>query len=144
LEGVTSVFPQPSGDDYIICICGSKYNEKNFWSGRWRSVWKVTFDGKKVKVSGSVKVNVHYYERGNIQLNTTKEYAETVDAKSEEEAIPAVAKVLAKVETTFMKEIDSTCNNLSETFKSLRRRLPMTKQLFNFASNEHKLATNFK
>jgi capping protein (actin filament) muscle Z-line, alpha len=144
LEGVTSVFPQPSGDDYIVCICGSKYNEKNFWSGRWRSVWKVTLEGKKVKVSGSVKVNVHYYERGNIQLNTTKEYAETVDAKSDEEAIAAVAKVLSKVETTFMKEIDSTCTNLSETFKSLRRRLPMTKQLFNFASNEHKLATNFK
>ena len=95
-------------------------------------------------MSGSVKVNVHYYERGNVQLNTTKEYAETIESKSEDEALASIAKVLAKVETTFMKEIDFACNNLSETFKSLRRRLPISKQLFNFASNEHKLATNFK
>lgn len=50
-------------------------------SGRWRSVYRVTFtDDKKAKLSGSMKVNVHYYEGGNVQLNTSKEHGETVSS----------------------------------------------------------------
>jgi len=143
LQGVSTVFPSDSSREFIVCIGSSKFNEKNFWSGRWRSVWRVSYEDKKVKISGSMKVNIHYYEKGNIQLNTSKDYAEVVNSAGDDDTPAQLCKVLVKVENNFMKDIDTTCNNLSETFKGLRRRLPMTKTLFSFESNQHKLVESF-
>jgi capping protein alpha len=142
LQGVCSVYPSQEGKELIACITGSKFNEKNFWSGRWRSVWRATFEegGKKLKVVGAMKVNIHYYERGNVQLNTSKDHAETISLNSEDDAPKEIIKVLSKVENTFMREIDTSCTNLADTFKGLRRRLPPYKTLFDFASNAHQLA----
>lgn len=89
-----------------------------------------------------MKVNVHYYERGNIQLNTAKDYGETITFT--DDAPKEIIKVLVKVENAFMKDIDTTCTNLSETFKGLRRRLPITKNLFSFETQQHKLVETFK
>jgi capping protein alpha len=141
LSGLSCVFPsQDNSNEFIVCITASKFNEKNFWSGRWRSVYRVTYeDDRKAKVSGSMKVNVHYYENGNVQLNTSKEYGETVTSDNIAED---VAKVLSKTEGNFQSQVDNACNNLSETFKSLRRRLPYTKTLFDFGSNQHKLVSD--
>jgi len=113
--------------------------KKNFWSGRWRSTWKISYEEKKFKLSGTMKVNIHYYERGNIQLNTSKEYAESVNCNNEEDVPKEVVKALTKVESNFQKDIDTACNNLSETFKSLRRRLPITGNLFDFSGGQSKL-----
>jgi hypothetical protein len=41
-------------------------------NGRWRSVWSVEKGGSKL--TGSAKVQVHYYEDGNVQLNSTKDF----------------------------------------------------------------------
>lgn len=141
LSGIATVFPSLENDkEFIICITASKFNESNFWSGRWRSVYRVTFqDSNKAKVSGSMKVNVHYYENGNVQLNTNKEYGETVEGN---DMGTEVAKVLRKAEGNFQTQIDTSCANLSETFKSLRRALPITGQKFDFASNQHKLVSD--
>ncbi|KAL0482316.1 hypothetical protein AKO1_012937 [Acrasis kona] len=141
LSGLATVFPSQDNDkEYIICITASKFNETNFWSGRWRSVYRVTFqDGDKVKISGSMKVNVHYYENGNVQLNTNKEYGETVDGS---DIATEIGKVLRKAEGNFQTQIDTQCANLGETFKGLRKRLPITGNLFDFASNQHKLVAS--
>lgn len=142
LSGLSTVYPsQESQDEFIICITASKFNEKNFWSGRWRSVYRATYldNGNQVKISGSMKVNVHYYENGNVQLNTSKEYGETVSSSSASLA-EDVAKILSKAEGNFQSQIETSCNNLSETFKTLRRRLPYTKTLFDFGSNALKMA----
>ncbi|KAF0980173.1 hypothetical protein FDP41_013387 [Naegleria fowleri] len=144
LSGISSVFPSQRDDqkgELIICITASKFNDKNFWSGRWRSVYRVSFADDKVKVSGSMKVNCHYYENGNVQLNTSKEHAETVDGG--DSFADNIVKMLVKAEGNFQTQIDTSCANLNETFKSLRRPLPMTKTLFDFASSQHKLAREF-
>lgn len=39
-------------------------------NGRWQSSY--TVDTKSKKVTGEIKVLVHYYEDGNVQLNATK------------------------------------------------------------------------
>jgi len=141
LSGLSTVYPSIDNEnEFIVCITASKFNEKNFWSGRWRSVYRVTYqDDKSAKISGSMKVNVHYYENGNVQLNTSKEYGETVSGDNISEE---VAKILSKTEGNFQTQIDTSCNNLNETFKSLRRRLPYTKTLFDFASSQHKLVSD--
>lgn len=144
VNGTCSIFPikKESEVEYIVCVSASKFNEKNFWSGRWRSVYRITIDSsKKAKISGSMKVNVHYYESGNVQLNTAKEYGETVDASSDDVLAVAVQKLMDKTESSFQSDIDTACTNLNETFKSLRKRLPYTKQLFDFSSSTSKLTS---
>lgn len=51
-------------------------------NGRWRSQWTVSFDpsaiGEMVEVKGVVKVQVHYYEDGNVQLVSSKDIKQTI------------------------------------------------------------------
>jgi len=144
LNGLSTVFSHEGENELIICITASKFNEQNLWSGRWRSVYRVSFqEEKKAKVSGTMKVNVHYYEKGNVQLNTSKEYGETVTAK--DDIFTAITEAISKVEGSFQRDVDSACNNLTETFKGLRRRLPVSGNLFPFhATGQHNLVDGMK
>jgi hypothetical protein len=47
----------------LSCVCSN---------GRWRSVWTCSFkqSGGNAELKGTLKINVHYYEDGNVQLNT--------------------------------------------------------------------------
>lgn len=51
-------------------------------NGRWRSHWSVTFDpsaiGESVELKGVVKVQVHYYEDGNVQLVSSKDVKQNI------------------------------------------------------------------
>lgn len=47
-------------------------------NGRWRSVWTVQVSGNQVAVSGVLKVQVHYYEDGNVQLVSSKDIKDTI------------------------------------------------------------------
>lgn len=48
------------------------FNSVLFRNGRWRGVWTCKFvpGSGAVEVTGKLKVNVHYYEDGNVQLTT--------------------------------------------------------------------------
>ena len=49
-------------------------------NGKWRSQWSLTFpeSGGTVEITGILKVQVHYYEDGNVQLVSSKEIKDTV------------------------------------------------------------------
>jgi len=51
----------------------------SYRNGRWRSVWTAKISGSKVTLNGHIQVNVHYYEDGNVQLNT--EFKKSVPAE---------------------------------------------------------------
>jgi len=74
-NGASAVY----GSDGIvtICIVDNKYNPGNYWNGRWRSVWTISTAVASIK--GSLKVHVHYYEDGNVQLNSGKDIEFSVD-----------------------------------------------------------------
>lgn len=50
-------------------------------NGRWRSTWVISPESNELK--GTVKINVHYYEDGNVQLNASKEIEVTASPDSE-------------------------------------------------------------
>ena len=58
---------------YAIYIVSNNYNPSNFWAGRWRSVWNLF----PSSLDGSIHAQVHYYEDGNVQLNSTKDFSST-------------------------------------------------------------------
>ncbi|KAJ3041058.1 F-actin-capping protein [Rhizophlyctis rosea] len=120
--GVISVFD--NAGVLTIAIVDNKYNPNNFWNGRWRSIWKVTSGSGEVK--GTVRLNVHYYEDGNVQLNANKDIILTVP--SSQDNATAIFKQIAKAEGEFQTSLNESYAQLSETtFKSLRRALPVTR-----------------
>ena len=92
-------------------------------NGRWRSVY--LFDPASNTLEGSIKVDVHYYEDGNVRLLTSKAAAASVPSGTG----AGVAREIALGEKRYQEELNRSFTSLSEgAFKALRRQLPVTRQ----------------
>lgn len=109
----------------IVCISSARFNPQNFWNGRWRSTW--TF--KDGELTGHLKIVVHYYEDGNVQLNTDSTQKTNIPESGSADAIAQAAlKAIAKIEATYQAALDTSYSTMGDTtFKALRRALPITR-----------------
>lgn len=131
-HGAATVYGKKHGGQYkvIVCISSQKYNPNNFWNGRWRSVWQITFSGNggQATLDGVIKVNVHYYESGNVQLNTNTEKHLQSPAGDAVATASAAMKAIIKAEQAFHASLDTSYVTMSDTtYKALRRALPITR-----------------
>jgi len=122
-HGTTTIYGKDG--KIIIAISSARFNPQNYWNGRWRSVWTY-HDGELV---GHFKIVVHYYEDGNVQLNTdTTKKTSITESGGADAVAQAAIKAITKVEQEFQHTLDSSYNIMGETtFKALRRALPITK-----------------
>jgi len=122
-QGATTVYGKDG--QVIVCISSQRFNPQNFWNGRWRSTW--TF--KDGELTGHFKIVVHYYEDGNVQLNTNSVQKTTVAESGSPDAIASAAlKVIAKMEAAYQAALDTSYSTMGDTtFKALRRALPITR-----------------
>jgi hypothetical protein len=94
-----------------------------FRNGRWRSLY--IYEPSSSSLTGSIKVDVHYYEDGNVRLLTNKPLSSSVSSSS----ASGIVREIATAEKRYQEEINKGFNNLSEgAFKGLRRQLPITRQ----------------
>lgn len=92
-------------------------------NGRWRSLY--IFDPASGSLEGSIKVDVHYYEDGNVRLLTNKPVTASITSSSGS----GVAKEVSTAEKKYQEELNRGFVSLSEgAFKGLRRQLPVTRQ----------------
>ncbi|ORY83602.1 F-actin-capping protein subunit alpha [Protomyces lactucae-debilis] len=114
----------PQGDNLVVSIVGNKYSPDNFWTGRWRSTYVVG----KSRLDGTILLDVHYYEDGNVRLLTQKQ----VEAVAE----PSTAvRSIAQAEKKYQEELNRAFGVLGEgSFKELRRALPVTRSKINWDS----------
>ncbi|KAH9999617.1 F-actin capping protein alpha subunit [Russula compacta] len=131
-DGTASVFATPDNEtSFIIQIVANKYNPVNFWSGRWRSEYIVDLDARTI--TGQILVNVHYYEQGNVQLETKHQSSITlptsITASSPDASAKKVLALIADQEGAYQESLGDTYHGMGEkTFKGLRRALPLTRQ----------------
>ena len=101
----------------------NKYSPNNFWNGRWRSLY--ILDPSASSLTGTIKVDVHYYEDGNVRLLTTKPVTLSPGSLTAQ----TVVREIAVAEKKYQEELNKGFTNLSEgAFKGLRRQLPITRQ----------------
>lgn len=112
--------------EIVVCISSARFNSQNFWNGRWRSTW--TF--KDGELHGHFKIVVHYYEDGNVQLNTdTRTSVKLTESGNPDSIAQAAAKAIEKAEASYQQALDTSYNTMGDTtFKALRRALPITRQ----------------
>ncbi|KAG8936390.1 F-actin-capping protein subunit alpha [Tulasnella sp. 418] len=129
-DAVCSVFADPnSTKKYFILIVANKYNAPNFWSGRWRSQYEVDLEQRRI--SGTVLINVHYYEQGNVQLQTTHNPTLLLPSSPSPTSQTAskILQLIESQESAYQSSLTNVYHDLGErTFKGLRRALPLTRQ----------------
>jgi len=117
------VYPIENDSKIAILVVANKYSPNNFWNGRWRSLY--IFSPSASSLTGSIKVDVHYYEDGNVRLLTSKPVSSSISSAS----ATSIVREIAVAEKKYQEELNKGFNNLSEgAFKGLRRQLPITRQ----------------
>lgn len=69
-------------EDLIIRVNLSCHNLNlvNYWAGEWLSTFVInhTLGSNEFSLVGRIKINNHYFESGNIQFNTVKNFADEI------------------------------------------------------------------
>ena len=115
-------------DSFIITLSSNALNLRNLWTGEWLSKWRVG----ETELMGEVRINAHYFEDGNLQLNQKKGYSQVLSSDFGSEAW--LQEVVSDI-YNFEDEVHRTIHELyqelqSSCFKSLRRNLPVTHTKF--------------
>lgn len=114
-----------SSTDSVVAILlvSNKYSPQNFLSGRWRSSY--FYSPATQSLTGTIKINVHYYEDGNVALTATKSvHIETAGSTGAE-----IVREISRLEKSYQEEVNRSFVAMNETgFKGLRRQLPVTRQ----------------
>ncbi len=103
-------------------------------NGRWRSTYTLPLSPSPSSLNtltGTIKVDVHYYEDGNVRLLTNKSLSLPLSSSSSSSTPSAteIMKQIAQAEKKYQEELNRAFGNLSEgAFKGLRRQLPVTRQ----------------
>jgi capping protein (actin filament) muscle Z-line, alpha len=112
----------------------TQINLKNYWSGSWTSTWEI--DGEN-NITGTTKIRAHYFEEGNVQLHTTKEFPSsklTGDLKA------SVTEHINKCEQSLHLALGAMYQNMSEeTLKAMRRVMPITRSKMEWNMQAHKM-----
>jgi len=140
---VTAVYGADNGT-ITVCISAKNVHLGNFWTGGWRSVFSLNVSGGgSVEMKASVKLNVHYFEDGNVQLNTHAEKSVNVAVSGDDETTgKSVVAAIAQVESEFQSQLEEMYVNMHRTtFKAMRRFLPVSRQPMVWNLAAHSLAS---
>jgi len=125
-NGTSAVYAR--NGQVIICLAASKFNPNNFWNGRWRSVWTCKISGNNVSLQGHMRICVHYYEDGNVQLNAEVNRNLSCTGGNPQATAENIIKAIRKEEASYQTNIDNSYATMGDTtFKALRRVLPITR-----------------
>lgn len=122
-----------------ICLSSRNVNLNAFWTGGWRSIFTLNIKTKgTTEMKCNTKVNVHYFEDGNVQLHGAIENSHSVNVADDAATGEAVAKAVTAYESDYQNSMEEFYVDMHRyTFKKMRRFLPITKQPMNWNTFAH-------
>ncbi|KNZ57246.1 uncharacterized protein VP01_2201g3 [Puccinia sorghi] len=144
----------------VLCLAVCLNWNMLYRTGRWRSIYEIDMDAGKVQ--GEIEVNVHYYEQGNVsfflldfirihkkrkgveaekkdaQVQLSTNHQPMIEISGEESSnkkrgAKEVVEAIQKAESSYQAALNNAYSHLGDdTFKLLRRALPVTKQKVNW------------
>lgn len=134
---------EPGADfGLAVVISAARRSPQNFCNGSWRSVWTLEFSYafQLVEIKGKIQVGAHYFEEGNVQLDTDVDRKDSTLMQTPEDTAHSVINIIRHQESEYFSSLEESYLNLSDaTFKDLRRKLPVTRTLFPW-HNTHALS----
>ncbi|OQR97077.1 F-actin-capping protein subunit alpha [Achlya hypogyna] len=151
-QGAAAVFS--TGDNELtIVLSTERINLRNYWcdrdyatatkrvltSGRWTSQWTLNLDSRVLK--GAIDLHVHYYEDGNLQLQSRKAVETTLASTDASVVGAAVVQAIRDEEHVIHSNLEDMYINMSEeTFKEMRRVMPVTQTKMEWSIHAHRTA----
>jgi len=146
-EAASGVYAKAGSDSELrVLISGEKLNLRNMWSGQFISSWTVTLNAAGASISGEIKVRAHYFEGGNVQLQTKKPVPEvSLSAADPASLAKAVSEHISAEEKIIQEGYEEMYTNMTgETFKAMRRVMPIHKNKVSWNINEVRLNSNLR
>jgi capping protein alpha len=139
-KAAAAVYGADSGS-ITICISATNVHLGAFWTGGWRSVYQLNVSSSgSQELSADIKVQVHYFEDGNVQLHTKFTTKTPVVVSDEKKTAVEVGKAVRKIETEFQANLEEMYIAMHrQTFKAMRRFFPVTKKPMEWDLRKHNL-----
>lgn len=118
----------------VAYVSAHKYNIRNWWTGSWSGRYEVAVGGGSVKVSGAITVRGHYFENGNIQLQTSKQVTpKTITFADSASLSDAVTGYIRESESALHEGLENMYERMGDvTLRSMRRTKPITADRFSW------------
>ena len=135
----------------VVTMTGERTNLRNFWSGRITSTWTIESSSSTaaegqiidlsslsltesnkidVAVVGDMKIHAHYFEDGNVQLQSNKQFPSknVTILHPESDFGSTIVSHIRACETTLEQGLSDMYLNMNEeTFRQMRRLMPVTR-----------------
>ncbi|RMX63413.1 hypothetical protein KXD40_006660 [Peronospora effusa] len=129
------------GTKLVVNLCTERVNLRNFWGGRWKSRWEVDLTANPSIVMGTIELHVHYFENGNLQLQSIKDVKEEITVQRPGGLGDAILGVMKEAEDNLQTNLEDMYINMSEeTFKEMRRVMPVTQTKMEWSLHAHRTA----
>lgn len=122
-----------------ICISAANIHLGNFWTGGFKSVYTLNVsNGASSEMKGNLKINVHYFENGNVQLHTDDATTHTISIGDPTATAKEITKSIEDSETNYQNNLEEMYVNMhAVTFKSMRRFLPVHGEYMQWTAAAH-------
>ncbi|XP_054858265.1 F-actin-capping protein subunit alpha-1-like [Eublepharis macularius] len=130
-KGLCSVFVKDTAvrKMFVACIESHRHRPSAFWNGLWKSEWTFALApaSTSTEVTGTITVQAHYFEDGNIHLTVTQDVEETLLVTDEVQTARDFVKLVEKAEDKVQSGLMEEYSKMKDTYlKSFRRQLPIT------------------
>ncbi len=133
---------------FIAYTSSECVNFRNWWSGAWLGRFVVDWreDRTKASISGKITVRAHYYENGNIQLQTSGEMGPQemhfTGEQSNKEIAEEIVKKIQKAEDELHRQLEMMYATMGDTLKAYRRSKPIKAGKFSWNLNQVRMVKN--